>query len=55
MNYLVLLFMARKKREQKRQIACLLWGNDTLGTTQILRNQKGGWVGKVKCLRLLTW
>ena len=26
-----------------------------LGTIQILHNQKGGWVGKVKCLRLLTW
>ena len=26
----------------------------TLGTIQILRNQKGGWVGKAKCLRLLT-
>ena len=25
-----------------------------LGTIQILRNQKGGWVGKAKCLRLLT-
>ena len=28
--------------------------NDPLGTIQILRNQKGGWVGKAKCLRLLT-
>ena len=25
-----------------------------LGTIEILRNQKGGWVGKAKCLRLLT-
>ena len=25
-----------------------------LGTIQILRNQKGGWVGKAKCLRFLT-
>ena len=26
----------------------------TLGTIQILRKQKGGWVGLAKCLRLLT-
>ena len=26
----------------------------SLGTIQILRNQKGGWVGEAKCLRLLT-
>ena len=25
-----------------------------LGTIQILRNQKGGWVGLAKCLHLLT-
>ena len=25
-----------------------------LGTIQILRNQRGGWVRKAKCLRFLT-
>ena len=28
--------------------------DNALGTIQILRNQKGGWVGLAKCLRLLT-
>ena len=31
----------------------ILCGN-LLGTIQILRNQKGGWVGQAKCLLLLT-
>ena len=28
---------------------------ETLGTIQLLRKQKGGWVGYAKCLHLLTW
>ena len=26
-----------------------------LGTSQVLRKQKGGWVGYAKCLHFLTW
>ena len=29
--------------------------NGPLGTIQVLRKQKGGWVGYAKCLRFLTW
>ena len=36
-------------------LVLLMKNHSWLGTIQILRNQKGGWVGEAKCLRLLTW
>ena len=31
----------------------VVYNGFSLGTIQVLRNQKGGWVGLAKCLRLL--